>query len=62
MLLQHASNNLHLCLQVKNMSIVDALLLQPFHTITHPTYGTIMRMMDDEVAFDIGVEEHVLSL
>lgn len=44
-----------LYLQVKNMSIVDALLHQPFHTVTHPTYGTVMRMMDVEEKFDIGV-------
>lgn len=37
------------------MSVVDALLHQPFHTITHPTYGTIMRMMDVEEKFDISV-------
>lgn len=40
------------------MSTVDKLLRQPFHTITHPTYGTVMRMMDQETSFNIDVMEH----
>ena len=49
-------------LQVTNMSVIDALLHQPYHTIRHPTYGTIMRMMDIESSFDIAIQEHVLNM
>lgn len=48
-------------LQVQNMSVVDALLRRPFHTFTHPKYGTIMRMMDHEEGFDVSFEEHMMS-
>ncbi|KAL3137649.1 hypothetical protein ABBQ38_004925 [Trebouxia sp. C0009 RCD-2024] len=46
---------------VQNMSVVDALLRQPFHTFTHPKYGTVMRMMDHEEGFGVSFEEHVVS-
>lgn len=55
-----ATDNPSVCLQVKNMSVVDELLHQPFHIFTHPTYGTSMRMMNHEESFDVSFEEHVI--
>lgn len=45
---------------VTNMTTVQSLLHQPFHTITHPTYGTVMRMMDIDESFAVG-RPHVTS-
>ncbi|DBA93294.1 TPA: hypothetical protein ACH3X2_003577 [Trebouxia sp. C0005] len=38
---------------VQNMTTVTSLLRRPFHTVTHPTYGTVMRMMNTDVSFAI---------
>ncbi|DBA91608.1 TPA: hypothetical protein ACH3X1_003216 [Trebouxia sp. C0004] len=39
---------------VQNMTPVTSLLHKPFHTVTHPTYGTVMRLMNTDVSFVIG--------
>ena len=42
-----------MALQVRNLTTVEHMLRLPFRTITHPTYGTVMRMLGSEVPFDI---------
>ena len=41
------------CLQVDDMTTVDALVAAPYHYFTHPEYGTVMRMLDTESPFEI---------
>ena len=41
--------------QVKNLTTVEHLLQQPFHIFTHPTYGTVMRMLDEKESFTINI-------
>ena len=41
--------------QVEDMEAVDAIVAAPFHEITHPDYGTKMRMLDSEVPFKISI-------
>lgn len=36
-------------------STVRKIVEQPFHTVKHPEYGTIMRMLDAEVPFTISL-------
>ncbi len=33
------------------MAVVSRLLALPYHEVKHPTYGTVMRMLDDVVEF-----------
>lgn len=40
-------------LQVNNLTTVELLLQQAFHTFTHPTYGTVMRMLDQKESFTV---------
>ena len=34
---------------------VQQIVDQAFHTVTHPEYGTVMRMLDAEVPFTISL-------
>ncbi|KXZ42740.1 hypothetical protein GPECTOR_121g441 [Gonium pectorale] len=34
-----------------SMAVVEALLALPYHDVKHPTYGTVMRMLDERVSF-----------
>ncbi|GFR49489.1 hypothetical protein Agub_g11428, partial [Astrephomene gubernaculifera] len=34
-----------------SMQVVEALLQLPYHEVRHPTYGTVMRMLDEQVRF-----------
>ena len=46
------------CVQVNAAyldSVVRDIVDQPFHTVKHPEYGTIMRMLDVEVPFTISL-------
>lgn len=36
-------------------SVVLQLVGQPFHAVTHPDYGTVMRLLNTEVPFQIAV-------
>lgn len=31
------------------MAVVEAALLLPYHDVKHPTFGTVMRMLDKQV-------------
>ncbi|KAK9829611.1 hypothetical protein WJX72_006871 [[Myrmecia] bisecta] len=42
--------------EVQDMAAVTTILNQPFHQITHPQYGTVMRMLDTEVPFRISLK------
>lgn len=35
------------------MRAVDAIVAGAHHELTHPDYGTVMRMLDHEVSFQI---------
>ena len=37
-------------------TVVGDIVGQPFHTLVHPEYGTVMRMLDVEVPFTITLE------
>ena len=41
------------CVQVEDMTVVDRLVDAPFHMYTHPDYGTKMRMLNEEVPFEM---------
>ncbi|PNH03138.1 hypothetical protein TSOC_010845 [Tetrabaena socialis] len=34
-----------------SMSVVEAALRLPYHDVKHPTFGTVMRMLDEQVPF-----------
>ncbi|KAG2435334.1 hypothetical protein HXX76_007408 [Chlamydomonas incerta] len=34
-----------------SMAVVEAVLLLPYHEVKHPTFGTVMRMLDEQVPF-----------
>ncbi|PNW86299.1 hypothetical protein CHLRE_02g080850v5 [Chlamydomonas reinhardtii] len=34
-----------------SMAVVEAALLLPYHDVKHPTFGTVMRMLDKQVPF-----------
>ena len=36
-------------------SVVMKIVGQPFHVVTHPDYGTVMRLLDIEVPFKISL-------
>ena len=39
---------------VSDMQVVDAILeMEPYHEFTNPDYGTLMRMLDSELPFDV---------
>lgn len=42
-------------LQVEDLSVAEELISQPYHNFTHPTYGTVMRMMEDPVNFGVQI-------
>ena len=41
--------------EVTDFAAVDAMLELPYKELTHPEYGTVMRMMAEPVAFDLKV-------
>lgn len=52
------------CVQVNAAcldSVVRDIVDQPFHTVKHPEYGTIMRMLDVEVPFTISLASSTLD-
>ena len=36
-------------------SVVLQVVGQPFHAVTHPDYGTVMRLLNAEVPFQIAL-------
>ncbi len=32
-----------------SMGVVESVLLLPYHEVKHPTFGTVMRMLDEQV-------------
>ncbi|KAG2446794.1 hypothetical protein HYH02_008354 [Chlamydomonas schloesseri] len=36
-----------------SMSVVESALLLPYHDVKHPTFGTVMRMLDEQVPFSL---------
>ena len=52
------------CVQVNAAyldSVVRDIVDQPFHTVKHPEYGTIMRLLDVEVPFTISLASSTAS-
>jgi cyclophilin family peptidyl-prolyl cis-trans isomerase len=47
--------------EVDDMQAVDSLLLEPYTNFTHPEFGTVMRMMDKRVPFQISTESHAFT-
>ena len=39
-------------------SVVMDIVRQPFHAVTHPEYGTVMRMLNTEVPFQLALAGH----
>ena len=42
-------------------SVVMKIVGQPFHAVTHPDYGTVMRLLDVEVPFQVTLAGHSKS-
>lgn len=40
---------------MEDLSVAEELISQPYHNFTHPTYGTVMRMMEDPVNFGVQI-------
>ena len=39
--------------QVEDMRPLLNMVQQPYHSVTHPDFGTVMRMLDVEIPFQI---------
>eukprot|EP00884_Botryococcus_braunii_P013541 jgi/Botrbrau1/22188/Bobra.168_1s0020.1 len=41
--------------EVEDLGVAEEIISQPYHNFTHPTYGTVMRMMEDPANFSVEV-------
>ena len=39
--------------QVEDMRVLMKIVQQPYHSVTHPDFGTVMRMLDTEIPFHL---------
>lgn len=48
-----ASRDQHGTVKVDDLTAVEKIVAGPYRNYTHPDYGTVMRMLEEEVPFQI---------